>query len=100
MGWGCHPVGGSDTESVTPNGGEVGRRGPAVQLCPAYGVFIVLCGDQLCPLCVYAQGVWGLCGRVPHGTAPRYSCLMGSDVSQYSPSAPCSLCMCGQDPEL
>lgn len=69
-----------------------------MQLHPAFGVFVgVLCGDHPCSLSVCAQGVWGLCGRAPHGAAPGCSCLMGSDVSQYSPSAPC---VCGQDPGL
>ena len=73
-----------------------------MQRRPAFGVFVggMLCGDHPCALSVYAEGVWGLCGCVPHGTAPACSCPMGSDVFQYNPSAQCLLCVCGQDPGL
>ena len=66
-----------------------------MQLRLAFRVFVggMLCGDHPCALNVYAQGGWGLCGCVPHGTAPGCSCLMGSDVFQYHPSALCFLCV-------
>lgn len=72
MGWGCHPVGGSDTESVTPSGGKAGRGGPGVQLRPAFGVFV---GAVWCPSVSSECVRTGSVGAV-WACASRYSARM------------------------